>query len=256
MFIDTHAHLNLDAFAGDYKETISRAFDSDVKTIINVGADYASSKRAVEIAKEYESGIYATVGQHPDAVSDDVSAIFNEKKFSDLLYSKRVVAIGEIGLDYMDEKVDYEGQKELLKKQIDMALKFEKPIVVHCREAYVDLISILKSYPKLPQGVIHCYVGNLTDAQEFIALGFLISFTGIITFSKTDDLIDVVKNIPLEKIMIETDSPWLAPVPHRGHRNEPTYVIEIAKKIAEIKNLSLSVIESQTTQNAKDLFKI
>lgn len=252
MFIDTHAHLNLDQFASDYKKVIERAFAADVKSIINIGVDYSSSKRAVQIAKEYEN-IYAAVGYHP---TDLKMGEYNEKKLSDLFYSKKVVAIGEIGLDYFHDKVDKDYQKELFIKQIDLANKFDKPVIVHCRDAYSDLIEILGAKEKLPRGVMHCWVGNLADAKILYKMGFYFSFTGIITFAKSEELSEIVKFLPIERIMIETDCPWLAPEPYRGKQNEPAYVVEVAKKIAEIKGLTLAEVEEQTTQNAIDFFKL
>ncbi|MEI6040545.1 MAG: TatD family hydrolase [Candidatus Berkelbacteria bacterium] len=253
MFIDTHCHLNLESFERDYKKVIDRSFTGGVGTIINIGSDYKNSKRAVDLAKDYPQGVYAAVGMHP---GDSLGEVYNEKKFSDLLYSKKVVAIGEIGLDYTVEKLDKVAQAELFKKQIDLAVKYSKPVVIHCREAYTDLIEILKSYENLPKIVMHCYVGNLADAKTFLEMGLYLSFTGIITFNKNEELNEVVKYAPLERIMIETDAPWLAPEPHRGHRNEPLYVIEIARKIAQIKNISLAEVEVQTTKNAQEFFGI
>ena len=253
MFVDTHCHLNLDEFTNDYKQTVERAYLANVKKIIIVGSDLASSKKAVEIAKEYENNVYAAVGLHP---TDAATEVFDEKKISELLYSKRVVAIGEIGLDFHGENIDKQTQLELLNKQIDLAIYTDKPIIIHCRDAYSDLISALKSFSNLPKGVVHCYVGTWADAQTFLAMGFYLSFTGIITFGKNSELEKVVQNTPLDRILIETDSPWLAPVPYRGKRNEPAYAVEVAKKIAEIKKIPLAEVETQTTKNAEILFNI
>lgn len=250
MFIDTHCHLNLDAFNEDYKEAVARAKVAGVGVIINVGADYKSSKRAVDIAKELPN-VYATVGMHPGDSRDE---FYNEKKYADLLYSKKVVAIGEIGLDFTVPQFDEQAQIELLKKQIDLAIKYEKPVVIHCREAYTDMIDVLKTYEKLPKTVMHCYVGTLADAKIFIEMGLYLSFTGIITFNKNEELNEVVKYTPIDRIMIETDAPWLAPVPHRGHKNEPAYVVEVARKIAELKGVSIAEVEAQTTKNALEFF--
>lgn len=277
MLIDTHTHLNLEQFSGDYKEVIDRAFVSNVKAIINVGADMKSSRRAVEIADEIGDGIFATVGSHPH---DTENNVFNEVAFTSLAENKKVVAIGECGLDYISseiprqakldhvgDNIDKEAQKKLLIRQIDIANRLAKPIVVHCREAYGgenraassaydDLISILTSLPQMPRGVIHCYVGDWVHAQVFLKMGFYLSFTGIITFSKNDHIIETVEKTPLDKILIETDAPWLAPEPYRGQRNEPAYVIEVAKKVAQIKKIPLAEVEAQTTANAIKLFKL
>ena len=255
MFVDSHAHLNLEQFTDDYKEVIERANANNVKVIINVGADFASSKRAVEIAKEYEKGVYATVGMHPH---DSKNEVYNEKKMSDLLYSKRVVAIGEIGLDYFGSinDIDKPAQLELLRAQVNLAILKDKPVVLHCRDAYDDLISFLMSLSQVPRGVIHCYVGDWAHAQVFLDMGFYLSFNGILTFTKNPEQIKVAELTPLDKILIETDCPWLAPEPHRGQRNEPAYVVEVAKRIAEIKKISLVEVETQTTKNAIDFFKL
>ena len=253
MYIDTHCHLNLEQFSGDYKESIQRAIASNVGAVIIVGADLASSGRAVEIAKEYEKNVYSAVGMHPQ---DSREETFNQKNLSDLLYSKRVVAIGEIGLDYSGSNIDKKAQLELLNNQIRLASLAQKPIIIHCRDAYDDMIAALMAFKDLPRGVVHCYVGNWIHAQIFLDMGFYLSFTGIITFTKDPEQIKVVENTPLERILIETDSPWLAPGTHRGQRNEPAYVVEVAQKIAEIKKIPLRLVEEQTTKNAIELFKL
>lgn len=263
MLIDTHCHLNLEAFKDDYREAIDRAFSADVKALINVGADFKSSKRAVEIANEFEKGVYATVGLHPSEAcpersrraSDVQNDIFNEEKFIELAKNPKVVAIGEIGLDYFYNQKDEEAQKELLNRQIKIANQLGKPIVLHCREAYNDLIALLMTQNQLPKAILHCFTGDWKTAEMFLDMGLYFSFTGIICFTKNEEQLKVVKNLPLEKIMIETDSPWLAPPPHRGDRNEPAFVTEVAKKIAEIKNISLEKVAETTAQTAKNFFK-
>ena len=253
MFIDTHCHLNLDQFADSYKEAVENALAHNVKAIINVGANLASSERAVAMSREFESGIYAAVGMHP---TDAVEENYDEAKMFDLINHPKVVAVGEIGLDYAATDVDKKEQLELFNNQIRLALRAKKPVIIHCRDAYDDLISALMALSEAPQGVIHCYVGDWAHAQVFLEMGFYLSFTGIITFSKSTDLQKVVENVPLDKIMVETDAPWLAPEPYRGKQNEPAYVVEVAKKIAEIKKISLAEVETQTTQNAQNLFKL
>jgi len=273
MYIDSHCHLNLDECQDDYKEAIRRAYGENVKAIINVGASLASSRRAIEIAHEMGNGIFATVGMHPhDACLEHgrgtAKETFDEQEFLRLARDEMVVAIGEMGLDYYEvarfgaagsyfgDDIDKPAQKELLLKQISIAIQVDKPVIFHCREAYDDLIKVLQPLPLIPRGVIHCYVGNWTHAQAFLDMGFYISFTGIITFSKSDELAEVIKQTPLEKILIETDAPWLAPEPYRGQRNEPAYVVEVAKKIAEIKEISLDKVGEQTSENARKLFKL
>jgi TatD DNase family protein len=276
MFIDTHAHLNLKEFKNDAEEVIKRTIGGDV-FIINVGTDFETSKRAIELAEKY-SGVYATVGFHPNDSSPpallrkalQVGEEFNLSALRELAKNPKVVAIGETGLDYYrlkgDEFENKKRQKEIFKKQIELALELKKQLVIHCREAHStssgrahdDLLDILNSYFLIHnsslRGVIHSFSGNLEQAEKYREMGFKIAFNGIITFSS--DYNEVVLKTPLEDILIETDCPFLTPVPYRGKRNEPLYVIEIAKKIAEIKNLSLEKTEKQTTKNAKELFNI
>lgn len=252
MFIDSHCHLNLDQFSKDYQAVAERAFANGVKAIINVGANSESSKKAIEISQEFEH-VYATVGIHP---TDAPKEIFDEKAFLNLAKNKKVVAVGEIGLDYFHNNIDKTTQTELMTKQINLANRALLPIILHCRDAYDDLISALMTFSQIPKGVIHCYLGDMAHAEAFLDMGFYLSFTGIITFTKSMDLLNVIKNVPLEKILIETDAPWLAPEPHRGERNEPAFVVEVAKKIAEIKKISIGEVAEQTSKNAIDLFKL
>ena len=252
MFIDTHAHLNLKDFASDVDAVLTRAENANIGKIICVGDDYKTSVRAIELAEKYTS-VFATIGLHPECLNDEE---FNFDNYAKLAQNKKVVAIGEIGLEYFVGNIDKPAQQKLFKKQIDLALTANKPIAVHSREAYTDLISIFKSLPKVPAGVIHCYVGDWPTAQALLAMGFYLSFTGIITFTKDTSSLTVVSQTSLDRILIETDSPYLAPPPHRGERNEPAYVVEVAKKIAEIKNLPLAAVEAQTTKNANELFNL
>lgn len=167
-----------------------------------------------------------------------------------------MVAIGETGLDYYYDRQTADKQKELFEKHIKLANFVNKPLIIHCRDAYEDVLSVLMAQGNLPKGVMHCYLSNYDYAKVLLEMGLLIGFTGIITFTKDQQLLDAVKNIPLDKILIETDSPYLTPEAHRGERNEPAYVVEVAKKIAEIKKIPLKDVETQTTQNAIDLFKL
>lgn len=253
MYIDSHCHLNLEQFKDDYRTVIDRAFANNIKAIINVGINFESARQAIEIAEEFGKGIYATVGMHP---SEATKETFDETEMTKLAQNKKVVAIGETGLDYFGGNIDKTAQIELMDKQIKLALNINKPIVFHCREAYDDLISHLMSLPQTPRGVIHCYVGDWAHTQVFLEMGFYLSFTGIITFTKNAQLFKTVENIPLDKILIETDAPWLTPEPFRGKRNEPAYVVEVARKIAEIKKIPIDEVEAQTTKNTIDLFKL
>lgn len=257
LLIDTHCHLNLEAFKDDWRDVINRAFDNNV-WMINVGTDEKTSRKSMEIAKNYKDGVYASVGFHPIYVKDTNEKekdVVNTNFYSEAVKSPKVVAIGEIGLDYYHTKDENlrELQKNILRRQIKIAKDFSKPIIFHSRQASGDLIKIVKEFLPL-KGVIHCFSGSWKEAKEYLDMGLLISFTGIVTF--TNKYYEIIKNIPLERLMIETDAPYLAPEPFRGKRNEPSYVKYIARKIAEIKNTPFEIISQKTAQNAINFFGI
>jgi len=256
MLIDTHAHLNFKPFNKDWERAIRRAFDAGVKGIINVGSNLATSKKAVEIAENYEKGIYAAVGLHPIEVDEDD---FHEPAFLELAQNPKVVAVGETGLDYF-HRSSREKQKEVFKKTVKIANSVKKPIILHNRESDDDLLALLdkKEYQveASPRGVVHCFGRDLETAQKFFNLGFYLSFTGNITYNVGAKKEEMLKKVPLEKIMVETDCPYLAPQSRRGKRNEPAYIGEIARKLAEIKEVSFDEISRITTENAKNLFRI
>lgn len=252
MFIDTHAHLNFQKFNLDWAEAIERAKKAKVKKIINVGSNLKTSRKAVEIAQKSEDA-FAAVGLHPIHVKDED---FDEEKFLKLARHKKVVAIGETGLDYYYDKSTKELQREVLEKLLGLAAKVSKPVILHCRDASSDILSFLMAQPLEPLGVMHCFAGDWPMAKILLDMGLYISFTGLITFTKNEAAFEVIKNMPLERLMIETDCPYMTPEPHRGRRNEPAYVVEVAKKIAELKKIPLEKIEEQTTKNAEELFKI
>ncbi|MCL5407519.1 MAG: TatD family hydrolase [Patescibacteria group bacterium] len=252
MFIDTHAHLNFEAFELDNGQVIERAKIAGVEKIIIPSSNLKTSLKAIEIAEKFE-GVFAAVGLHPIHVKDEA---FDEENFQKLAKNKKVVAIGEIGLDYYYDKSNLLNQKEVLIKSIKLAQVVSKPIIVHSREAAADILPILMTESPIPSGVMHCFQEDWQFAQAVLEMGFYLSFTGLITFSKNQKTIEVLKETPLERILIETDCPYMTPEPYRGKRNEPTYVIEVAKKIAEIKKIPLEKVETQTTKNAEKLFKI
>ena len=251
LLIDTHAHLNFKAYKEDGDEVIKRSLKNGV-WLINVGAEWDTSKRAVEYVEKYPKGVFAAVGLHPFHVKDQE---FSYKKYKELALKEKVVAIGEIGLDYYhiendDQKIKLL-QKQLFLEQLDLAEELKKPVIIHCREAHKDVLEILKANSK---GVVHSFSGNYKQARQYRELGFKIAFNGIITFARDYD--KVILDTPLEDILVETDCPYLTPVPYRGQRNEPLYVIEVAKKLAEIKRLSLEEVVNQTTANAKKVFNL
>jgi TatD DNase family protein len=245
MLFDTHAHLNFNTFKDDSFDVLQKSLDNDV-WMINVGSQYGTSKRAVTMAEKYEKGAYAAVGLHPIYAEET----FDYEKYKELAQSKKVVAIGEIGLDYKQEYVSFkEKQKEVFLKQLDLAKELNLPVIIHCRMAHEDLIGILK--PRL-SGVMHCFTGDWAQAQQYLDMGLHLGFNGIIFKFDVDE---VIEKVPLEKILIETDCPYLTPPPMTG-RNEPIFVRYVAEKIAKIKGLSYNEISRITTENAKKLFKI
>jgi TatD DNase family protein len=274
MLIDTHAHVNFSAFKDDADETAKRALSNDV-WFINVGTQETTSQRAIDMANKYPEGVFAAVGLHPihlsdkifqDKVNDDEEVEFiprkekwDEEKYLKMAENPKVVAIGEIGLDYFHNQENIEEQKEIFQKQIDLAMKVNKPIMIHCRKANNDIIEILKDkknqYGEKLRGVIHCFSGRLSQAKIYTEeLGFYLGFNGIITFARDYD--KVLREIDLKYFVVETDCPYLTPIPFRGKRNEPLYVKYVAEKIAEVKGTKLEEVEKTTTDSAKKLFGI
>ncbi|MGM0501923.1 MAG: TatD family hydrolase [Bacillota bacterium] len=253
MLIDTHAHLDFDRFDNDRAEVIQAAYDSGVKKIINVGADMESSRNSVDLAQDYDF-IYASVGMHPHDAQD-----FDENKYQELkklAQNDKVIAIGELGLDYHYDNSPREKQQEVFKKQLQLATEVNLPVVIHSRDAKEDTLKILKEHAQDLTGVMHCYGYDVPTAKEVFELDFYLSFGGIITFNGTSAVRKMIKKLPLERIILETDAPYLTPEPHRGQRNESKYVKEVAKKMADIKNMSLKEVAEITTENAEQLFDL
>lgn len=248
--IDSHSHLDFEEFDKDRELVIQRAFDSGVKMIINIGTGLESSKKSIALAEKYEN-IFATVSLHPIDVDKEE---FDSSAFLDLANHPKVVAIGETGLDYYHSS-DKNKQKQVFKKLVQIAVAVAKPIIIHSRDADEDVLSLLKEMdlPK-SRGVIHCFGRDYELAKKFLALGFLVSYTGNITYNSKRQ--SSVKDVPLEKIMVETDCPFMTPVPFRGQRNEPSYVKYVAEKIATTKGLSFEEVAEQTTKNCIQLFNL
>jgi TatD DNase family protein len=256
MLIDSHAHIQGTEYAGEREAVIARAREAGVEKIIAVGGagEMSSNTEAISLADTFPN-IYATVGMHPhDAkdVGDDELA-----QLKALASHAKVIAVGETGLDYYYDHSPRDVQLRVFQQFIHMARETSLPIVVHERDAAQQVAELLRREGggKL-RGVIHCFTGNYEAAREYLDLGFYLSFTGIITFKNADPLRDVVRNVPLEKMLIETDSPYLTPVPHRGKRNEPAYVRFVAEIIAKVKGIDLEEVAESTTRNVQDLFKI
>lgn len=273
MLIDTHAHINFNAFKDNGEEAVKRALAEDI-WIINVGSERKTSQRAVEYAQKYKEGVFAAVGLHPGSLrAQEIETKVDEKEtvnfkmeaeefdyefYKNLAQQDKVVAIGEIGLDYYRNVARPELQKEALLEQLGLAECLNKPVMLHCREAHDDLLKILKTWTmvgnKPPRGVIHSFSGRWSQAEQYLAMGFYLGFNGIITFARDYDR--VVKEMPLERLLLETDCPYLTPEPFRGKRNEPSYVKYVAQKVAELRGISVEKVAEATTKNAKNLFKL
>lgn len=262
--VDVHCHLNLKAFKKDYDEVIQRAFDNGITKIINVGTQVSSSKDAVALAEKYDN-LYAIIGVHPHHV-DKIEPDWTEK-LEIMASHPKVVGIGECGLDYYSYKsngiVDPTLQRDIFIKHIALAHRTNLPLQIHNRHAGEDIIDILTAHKHLLRaknpGMFHCFAGSMEVLQNALALGFYIGFDGNITYKglapgENTDLKDLAKHTPIDRILIETDSPFLAPEPHRGSRNEPKYAILTAAFLAEVKNTSVDELIANTTQNANSLF--
>lgn len=252
--IDAHSHLNSSEFSSDLADVIFRMREEAVSTIV-VGTDYESSKSAVEISKNNPQ-FFSSIGLHP---ADNKDEIFNEELYRKLAKEKSVVAIGECGLDYYWEKNEEKRarQRDLFRLQIKLAISLDLPLMIHCRNAYEDTVFILKEFKngehgeKL-RGNIHFFAGSVEVSQEFIELGFTMSFTGVITF--TSDYDAVIKSIPLSSILAETDCPLVSPVPNRGKRNEPIFVKQVVSRLAELKGVSFEEMSETTISNTIRVF--
>lgn len=252
--LDSHAHYNDEKFEEDREEVIKEIYNSGVTTIINAGYSLESSKKAIEIAENYKF-MYAIVGVSPNDI-ENLSIDYIEQ-IENMAHNKKVVAIGEIGLDYYWNKENKKQQKQVFIEQIKLANKLDLPIVIHTREAVMDTIDILKNQIECNnKGVFHCCPLNIELIKEALKLGFYISFAGPVTFKNSKNASDVVELVPLEKMLIETDSPYLSPEPLRGRRNDSRNVRYIAQKIADIKGTTIEQIAKQTYQNAQTIFKL
>jgi len=251
MLIDSHAHLDMADFDADRDLVIERARSGGVARIVTIGIDLASSMKTIEIAQEYEY-VYAAVGYHPhNAKEADVRDL---EKLRALASEAKVVAWGEIGLDFFRLHSPPELQIKAFERQLDMAFELELPVIIHDRDAHGDLLRILKSRKRQYQGVMHCFSGNYDLAMALIEMGFYISFPGTVTYKNALDIQGAASRIPLERLMVETDCPYLTPAPFRGKRNEPLYVKHTAEKIAQLRELDFKQLEEATSANTTQLF--
>lgn len=252
--IDTHCHLDMDAYHDDLSEVLHRAEKNHIDRVISVGIDLSSSRAAIDIAKRFTS-VYATVGVHPHDVKNINNDTYDKLVTLAAENTNVVVGYGEIGLDYVKLYSPREVQKKRFIEQLHLAIDLNLPVIIHDREAHEDLISILKTTPQNPKGgVIHCFSGNLSMAQLCIEMGYYISIPGVVTFKNAVELQEVARKINIEHMLLETDGPFLAPHPFRGKRNEPSYVLNIAEYIAKLRSMDTEQLAMVTTKNANRLF--
>jgi TatD DNase family protein len=253
MYFDTHAHYDDEAFGGEADEVLCALSAAGVELVVNVGCDRASSERSVALAHRYPF-VYAAVGTHPydaAALSDDDMA-----RYRALLTDPKVRAIGEIGLDYHYDSPSHDDQKRAFEAQLQLAAELKKPVIIHSRDACEDTMQIVRKYAADVTGVFHCYAYSVETAKELVNLGWYLSFTGVVTFKNARKALEVIEWAPLSRMFIETDSPYLAPEPHRGSRNDSRYVPLVAQKIAEVKGLPVEQVARATLENGKKFFGI
>ena len=260
MFIDTHCHLNFHQFDADRDAVVQRAWEAGVTVIINPAVDLATSRQAIELAERYP-GVYAQVGMHPNDCADFGAHVLAELEA--LAAHRKVVAIGEIGLDYYWERVPHAQQWAAFEAQLDLAARLDLPVVLHCRDAHDDLRDVLRKWVPGAQmqrpgdvilGVLHAYSGDLDMAEEAFGWNMALSFGGPLTFRNAKDLHTLLGQLPLDRLMLETDAPYLTPHPFRGKRNEPAYIALIAQGLAEIKKTDVALVASATSALAKAVF--
>jgi TatD DNase family protein len=253
--IDTHAHLDEDAFAIDLDEVVARAAEAGVVAIVTIGTTVESSRRAVELAGRYEP-VYAAVGIQPNYVAEAKAGDW--EKIEELARAPKVVAIGETGLDRYWDSAPIDLQREYFDRHLELARRLDLPFVVHCRDAEEDVLAQLRTAAEAGplRGVMHSFTGSRATAEACLELGLYVSFAGMLTYRRSDELRQTAAAIPLDRVLVETDSPYLAPVPLRGKRNEPANVKLTATTLAEARGMTLDEVALQTTRNARELFRI
>lgn len=260
MLIDSHAHIDLPTFDRDREQVLARARQGGVRAVINIGLDAKSSRASLEMAKQYD-GVFTTVGFHPHEASkmgdDDLKAL------GELAQDAKVVAVGEIGLDFYRNLSSRKSQVEAFRKQLDLAVELGLPVVVHCRQAHQEVFDILSDWVRstlsagrLRRGVIHCFNADIELALRYIEIGFYISLAGSVTYPSAGELLEVAREIPLDRLLLETDAPFLAPQAYRGKRNEPSYVALIAEKVAQVRQVPREVVAGAAAKNTISLFRL
>ncbi|MBQ3494429.1 MAG: TatD family hydrolase [Clostridia bacterium] len=252
MFIDTHAHLGDERIICDIQNVLEQAKNAGVGKIVCVGYDLQSSQQAVELSEKYEN-VYACIGVHPHDAKTYTNQV--EQKLIELAEHPKVLAIGEIGLDYFYDLSPREIQKQVFVRQIELAKRLHKKIVVHMREATQDTMEILEqNRANILGAIVHCFNGSKETLERVMKMGFYVSYGGAVTFKNANGILEAVKNTPMNRILLETDCPYMTPVPHRGQTNYPKYITLVAQKICELKNMDIKQLEEITTQNAKNFF--
>jgi len=250
---DTHAHYDAEQFDADRDELIKNLPEKGVALVVNPGCDIPTSQKALELAKRYDY-IYAAVGYHPESC-----APYQESELEllrEMANDPKVVAIGEIGLDYYwEENPPRELQQQVFRAQMELARELGLPVIVHDREAHADSLAIIREFPEV-KGVFHCFSGSAEMAKELVKMGWMISFTGVLTYKNARKAVEVAEAVPIESVMIETDAPYMAPVPHRGERCDSSLVVHTCEKLAEIKNISTEDCARITMENGKRFFGI
>ena len=251
MLFDTHAHLNDPAFDPDREALMAGLADKGVGYVMNAGCSLASSRDIVKMAEAYP-WLYGSVGSHPDSADEVNEDVIEE--YRKLCRHEKIKAIGEIGLDYYYEDIPREIQKNAFRMQLQLAKEVDMPVIVHEREAHDDGMRIVKEFPTVT-GVFHCYSGSAEMARQLVKMGWYIGFTGVLTFKNARKAVETAASIPLDRIVIETDCPFMAPEPYRGKRNDPGYLIKMAEKLAQIRGIAVEEAIAATTENAKRLYR-
>ncbi len=252
MLFDTHAHMDDQAFREDRRELMESFHKEGVELLLNPGCSLESSRAAVRLAEQYPF-VYAAVGSHPDAADEVNDQVLEE--YRKLCKHERVKAIGEIGIDYHYEDISRDIQKKAFRAQMELARQVDLPVIIHEREAHEDGLAIIKEFPDV-KGVFHCFSGSGEMARQLVDMGWYIGFTGVLTFKNARRAIEAARAIPLERIVLETDCPYMAPEPFRGKRNHPGYLYRMAEKLAEIKEITVEEAQTATFENGKRLYRL
>ena len=250
---DTHCHLDDEKFREDFEDVLCRMAEYEVKYLLCPGSDLFSSRSAVKLAQQY-SFVYAAAGVHPHEAKDVPEDYLLQ--LEEMLKMPKVQALGEIGLDYYYDLSPRDVQKKVMDEQVQLALRLDKPVIFHIRDAHGDMLDYLRALPVRPKGIIHCSSGSAEVVKEYVRMGFYISFAGPLTFKKSTNLWEAAKAVPLDRLLVETDSPYLSPEPKRGRRNEPGHTRFVLEKLAQLKELSAQDMAHITTENAMRVYEI